>query len=68
MPNPALLTANSEGTPTRVWQQSPLLGAGIRLRVLRLLQINVSLLRDFNYRPGTSPYPSPWRFRLGFSL
>ena len=57
-----------EDTPARIWQKSPLLGAGLRFRLLRLLRINVSLLRDFNYQPGLSPYPSPWRFRMGFSL
>lgn len=57
-----------ENTPARIWQQSPLLGAGIRFRLLRLLHINVSLMRDFNYQKGISPYPSPWRFRMGFSL
>ncbi|OJJ23400.1 hypothetical protein BKI52_03305 [marine bacterium AO1-C] len=61
-------THNSESVAQRVWQFSPLLGAGIRLRLLRLLEVNVSLMRDFNYRPNISPYPSPWRFRLGFSL
>ena len=65
VPNPE---ANQEGTPARVWQASPLLGAGLRFRLLRLLRINVSLLRDFNYQPGVTPFPSPWRFRMGFSF
>lgn len=68
VPNPALAANGQENVPSRIWQQSPLLGGGIRFRLLRLLYVNVVLLRDFNYQKGISPYPSPWRFRMGFSL
>ena len=67
VPNPAW-ASGPESAPKRIWQLSPLLGAGLRVRLLRLLQLNISLLRDFNYQPGISPYPNPWRFRMGFSL
>ncbi|OJJ16055.1 hypothetical protein BKI52_35385 [marine bacterium AO1-C] len=67
VPNPEA-TSGKEGISPRVWQASPLLGAGLRFRLLRLLRINVSLLRDFNYQPGVSTFPSPWRFRMGFSF
>lgn len=66
--NPHLKSGQSDATSHRIWQFSPLLGAGIRLRLLRLLEVNLSLMRDFNYQPKISPYPGPWRFRLGFSL
>lgn len=68
VPNPEQAKSIDANPPSRIWQQSPLLGAGIRFRLLRLLQVNVSLLRDFNYQKGVSPYPGPWRFRMGFSL
>ena len=54
--------------PDRVWQFSPLLGVNIRLRLLHLVEVNVGLMRDFNYQSNLSPYPSAWRFRFGFSL
>ncbi|OJJ14302.1 hypothetical protein BKI52_43255 [marine bacterium AO1-C] len=65
---PNTITGQTEIAQNRIWQFSPLLGAGIRLRLLRLLEVNIALMRDFNYRKGISPYPSPWRFRFGFSL
>lgn len=68
VPGSNTTSRQTEIAPNRIWQFSPLLGAGIRLRLLRLIEVNIALMRDFNYRKGISPYPSPWRFRFGFSL
>jgi hypothetical protein len=44
---------------------NPLFGGGLRIPVTKYAAVNITMMYNFNYQKGISPYPSPWVFRLG---
>ena len=43
-------------------------GAGLNLRLGKRGGFSVSVLYDFLYNKGTSPYPNAWSYQFGFGL
>lgn len=52
----------------RVWVDRLLLGGGYFQSFGRRGGINIGLMYDFLYMQGSSPYRSPWVYRVGFTL
>ncbi len=48
----------------RRWQWNPNLGGGLSLPA-GAVQLQVTILYNFNYQPNFSTYPTPWIFRIG---